>query len=289
LRHPTAERYNAISLRRFELATDGLNAVITRRVDLAPGLWIIHVAPDGWKLSDFQAGQYTTLGLPGTVTRKSTKEAKKTLGNPRKLIKRAYSIASSPIERYHLEFYLVLVSDGGLTPRLVNFQVGDRVWLGRKITGTFVLSRAPAGANLVFVATGTGIAPYISMLRTHLSPAMPRHIALVHGVRHSVDLAYMDELKSMARLSPRFTYIPTVSRTGEEPMRWSGRTGYVQRVWEDRIIDTQWGFHPTPHDTHIFLCGSPAMIDDMVPLLAGDGFTEHTKNKPGQVHVERYW
>ncbi len=157
------------------------------------------------------------------------------------------------------------------------------------IKGTFLLSRAPDDANLVFVATGTGIAPFISMLRTYLAPDTARHIALLHGVRHSSDLGYREELQSIERLSPCFSYFPTISRPREETVLWTGRTGYVQDIWKSGAVGEAWGYPPTPDDTHIFLCGSPAMIDDTVALLGKDGFVEHTKRASGQIHVERYW
>ena len=266
-----------------------LNAIISRRIDVAPGVWIIYVTPDGWELSDFDPGHYVSLGLPGTHPRCEEANGEEALENPEKLIKRAYSIASSPNERNHLEFYLVLVEEGGLTPRLFPLHAGDRVWLGKKITGTFVLSRAPQDANLVFVATGTGIAPFISMLRTMLTSETRRHVSLLHGVRHTSDLGYREELLSMERLSPYFSYLPTVSRPQLEKVPWQGRTGYVQHIWQSRVLNEIWGVEPTPENTHVYLCGSPQMIDDSIKLLGKERFVEHTRKEPGQIHVERYW
>lgn len=266
-----------------------LNAVITRRIDIAPGIWIIYVTPDGWSLRQFEAGQYTTLGLPGYFPRCDGKEDNPPLKDEQQLIRRQYSIASSPDERNHLEFYMVLVEEGGLSPRLFKLHEEERLWLSKRIAGTFVLSRAPDDANLVFIATGTGISPYMSMLRTTLGPNHGRRIALMHGVRHSTDLGYEEELRSMERLYRHFLYIPTISRPTDEPVSWKGATGYVQDIWRSGEIARAWDFEPTPENTHIYICGRPAMIDDSIEMLTAEGFTEHTRRRPGQIHTERYW
>lgn len=265
------------------------NAIITHRIDIAPGVWIIHVAPDGWELPDFEAGQYAALGLPGTAPLCSdVKRDSDAFSSSDELIKREYSIVSSPKEVGYLEFYLVLVPDGDLSPRLFCKREGGRIWLDETIGGSFTPSRAPDDSNLVMVATGTGIAPYVSMLRTILTQDEPRWISLLHGVRHSIDLGYREELMSMERLCDRFSYFPIVSRPSDEVVPWSGRTGYVQDLWTDSVIERAWGSSPTPRDTHVYLCGGDAMIDAMLDLLGRDGYEEHTKESPGQIHTERY-
>jgi ferredoxin--NADP+ reductase len=74
-----------------------------------------------------------------------------------------------------------------------------------------------------------------------------------------------------------------------EKTGWTAHTGYVQDLWKHGIVKTRWHSTPKPENTHIFLCGAPAMIEDMVDLLEQEGFTEHTKKTPGQIHAERYW
>ena len=93
----------------------------------------------------------------------------------------------------------------------------------------------------------------------------------------------------MEQLSSHFTYLPIISRPAEEPVPWGGLTGYVQELWGGRRIEREWGFPPTPGDTRVFLCGNPAMIEDMVALLADEGFREHSRKEAGHVFVERYW
>jgi ferredoxin--NADP+ reductase len=271
------------------LPQPALNAVISQRIEVAPGLMVIRVVPDGWDLPEFSPGQFAVLGLPPEAIRSSLADHEDEPEKPGRLIRRAYSIASSSKARTYLEFYITLVHSGALSPRLFNLEPGDRVWLGPKITGTFTLDQAPGDKQIVLVATGTGLAPYMSMLRTELATSKGRRFAVLLGARHSWDLGYHAELVTMERLSPDFTYLPIISRPAEEPVPWTGRAGYVLDLWRSRELDREWGSKPTPHDSRIFLCGNPAMIDDMIELLAEDGFTEHTRKTPGSIYVERYW
>jgi ferredoxin--NADP+ reductase len=266
-----------------------LNAIVALRTELSPWLIILRVVPDGWTLPDFEPGQFAVLGLPGMTPRAARAEAEETSPDPNKLIRRAYSIASSSLTREYMEFYVALVTSGALTPRLFALNIGDRVWLSQKVTGMFTFDQVPPNQNVVMIATGTGLAPYMSMLTTHFICGSPRRFAVLHGARHSWDLGYRSELMTLGRLCPNLVYRPIISRPANEPAPWPGATGYVQDLWKNRAIEAAWGFRPTPENTHTFLCGSPAMIDEMVALLGAEGYCEHTKKTPGQIHVERYW
>lgn len=266
-----------------------LNAVVTQKIDVAPGLMVIRVVPDGWELPEFSAGQFAVLGLPPEAGRSVLADEEDSQANPGTLIRRAYSISSSSEAREYLEFYITMVHSGALSPRLFHLSAGDRIWLGPRIAGTFTLDQAPPDKDVVLVATGTGLAPYMSMLRTELADSADRRFAVILGARHSWDLGYHAELVTMEQLSGKFTYLPIISRPAEEPVPWTGRAGYVLDLWESRELDTEWGERPSPDNARIFLCGNPAMIDDMMELLAGDGFTEHSRKKPGSIYVERYW
>lgn len=271
------------------MAEPKLNAIVTLRDEISPWLMILRVVPAGWALPDFVPGQFAVLGLPGAAPRCALSEPEEPAADPHKLIRRAYSIASSSLTRQYMEFYIALVTTGALTPRLFALKIGDPIWLGPKITGLFTLDQAPADCNLVLIATGTGLAPYMSMLSTHLMCGGAQRVVVLHGARHSWDLGYRSQLMTLQRLCPNFTYIPTISRPKDEPAPWPGATGYVQDLWRDGVLARVWGRRPTPADTHIFLCGAPAMIDDMVQLLGREGFKEQTRKEAGEIHVERYW
>lgn len=265
------------------------NAVVLHREDLSPVLMILRIAPRGWALPDFIPGQYATIGLPPAALRAAGSDPETEPPHPDKLIKRPYSIASSSKAREYLELYIALVGSGALTPRLWMLGPGSAIWLSPRIVGTFTLRDVPADKHLAFVATGTGIAPYLSMLRSELDLHDGRRFAVLHGARHSWDLGYRSELVTMQRLAPALAYIPTISAPAAEPVPWGGQTGYVQHLWERGLIADAWGEEPRPETTHVFLCGNPRMIETMIPILAARGFREHSRKAPGEVHFEKYW
>lgn len=269
--------------------TDLTNAVVTQRIEVSPGLAILRVVPDGWQLPDFSPGQFAVLGLPGAAPRYPGSDVEEAERVPDKLIKRAYSIASSSVSQEYMEFYVALVPSGALTPRLFELGAGDRVWLSQKATGLFTLDQVPGDKHVMLVSTGTGLAPYVSMLRSQLVCGGPRHFAVLHGARHSWDLGYRSELRMLERMCPNFTYLPSISRPDEEHVGWTGKTGYVQDLWTAPDLTERLGFEPTPETTHVFLCGNPSMVETMASLAAERGWTEHSKKVPGNLHLERYW
>jgi ferredoxin--NADP+ reductase len=270
-------------------AKSTLNAIVSHKIEVAPGLIVLRVVPDGWQLPTFTPGQFAVLGLLPEAARCADSDPDEGDSKPARLIRRAYSIASSSVSREYLEFYINLVHSGLLTPRLFALAPGDRVWLGPKVAGTFTLEQAPADTRVALVATGTGLAPYMSMLRTELPDVGDRRFAVLLGARHSWDLGYHSELVTMERLCPGFHYFPTVSRPDEEVVPWTGHTGYVGDLWTNRVLDEVWGVRATPDNTRVFLCGNPDMIEDMIELLAEEGFREHSREQPGEVYAERYW
>lgn len=265
------------------------NAILAQRIEAAPGLGIFRIVPDGWELPQFAPGQYAVIGLPASAPRTPLSDPEEGNGAPDRFIRRAYSIASSSLAREHLELFVNLVPSGEFTPRLFALEPGSRLWLGHKLTGMFTLRDVPRDANVAMIATGTGLAPYMSMLRTELLPADQRRFAVLHGARHSWDLGYTAELFTMQRLCPNFAYVPIVSRPGEEPVPWGGAKGHVQELWRSGAIERAWGFRPTPRNTHVFLCGNPAMVEEMTRLLREDDYRVHEPRAPGQIHIEKYW
>ena len=147
----------------------------------------------------------------------------------------------------------------------------------------------PRDRNVALVATGTGVAPYMSMLRTELECGDSRRFAVLHGARHSWDLGYAAELHTMRRLCPNFTYLPTVSRPDEEGFAVGWRDGSRADPLGGGRARARLVFRTTPEDTHVFLCGNPEIIDDMIALLEREEFRVHEPHTPGQIHFERYW
>ena len=265
-----------------------LNARVTQRTEITPGLLILRVAPVGWTLPEFIPGQYTVLALPGSARRCETAEAEVQPPDPQKFIRRAYSIASSSHEKEYLEFFISLVRSGALTPRLFALKLGDPLWLSPKATGMFTLKDVSEDKNLVFIATGTGLAPYMSILRTYLEADKPRKFAVLHGAYHSWDLGYRQELFTLQRFCRNFTYLPIINDPQGELVPWKGPSGIVQDLWKGGAIKAAWGFQPTPENTDVFLCGNPAMIESVTALLKGEGFAEHSPVKRGQIRAEKF-
>lgn len=253
------------------------NATLVYREDITPDLAIIRVLPDSGG-PDFVPGQYAELSII---------EAPREESAPEKLVRKQYSVASAPGDPRGLEFYLALVPQGNLTPKLWRLNPGDRLWLNPVIKGKFTLEEVPRGKDIVAVATGTGIAPFVSMLRAYSADPPWRRFVLVHGARFSCDLGYCDELKQLDKESGTFHYLPIVSR--EREADWPELRGRVQRIFSEGLYDDMVGARFTPADCQVLLCGNPEMIVEMQQLLQEKGFRPHRKKEPGNIHAERYW
>ena len=271
------------------MAVAEMNSIVAQKVEVAPGLSIIRIIPEGWELPIFKPGQYTVVALRGSAPRFIYSDPEPNMVDPRRLIKRAYSIASSSKEKEYIEIYVRLVNSGALTPRLFALNIGDKLWLSPKAKGMFTMEDVPKDKNIILFATGTGVAPYMSMLRSHVISKEKRNYAVIHSAWNSWDLGYRSELMTIGRLCPNFHYIPVVSSPENEPVPWQGKTGFVQHIWKDRVLQDSWGTEITAKNTRIFLCGHPDMIKEMVELLTDDSFKEHTNLDPGTIHLEKFW
>lgn len=288
-----------------------LNAAVVFRQDINPELCIVRISPDSGSVPDFEPGQFITIGLPkddlppgtpgsspknisvsgndpGTA---STLPPPPTQGPPRQraaLVRRAYSIASSPNQKDSVELYLVLVKDGRLTPYLWTLQPGERIWMDHQAKGEFTLRNVPPDKDLVLVSTGTGLAPYMSMLRTYRGQSRWRRCVVIHGVRIAQDLGYRQELETLAAQDPTVIYLPTVTREPQDSP-WRGQRGRIQALLEPETYRELVGAPLDPQQCHVFLCGNPEMIKATEELLTPRGFTVASKTQPGTIHYERYW
>jgi ferredoxin/flavodoxin---NADP+ reductase len=252
------------------------NATVSQRVEIAPGLMILRLVPDVLPFV-FQAGQYTVLGMKGTVD------------DPEKLVRRAYSIASSSRAEAFIEFYLALVRSGELTPKLFSLRVSDRLFMGAKATGMFTLARVPSDKHVILVATGTGLAPYMSMLRSEIVCGGAQKVVVLHGARYSWDLAYRTELMALSSKCPNISYLPVVSQGAGDPT-WRGLTGFLQDVLFSGEVEGRAGIPLDPEQAHVFLCGNPRMVDAAkARLVAERGYVPDHKKEIGTLHLEEYW
>lgn len=187
-----------------------------------------------------------------------------------KVKKKAYSIASAPEESEYLDLCIKLVEGGLATNWFWSLKEGDEVSLGGPY-GNFVLPENPE-ENLIFVATGTGLSPFRSMLRQLYKPGskFDREVWLIFGVRYDNEVLYDDEWRSLAADHEKFHYIPTVSR----PDKWEGEVGYVQTKLE-KFIDS-------PKGKQLYICGLVPMIEAVEKTAIEMGFDLH------QIHFEKY-
>lgn len=262
------------------------NATVTSRLDINPFLIVLGIKPDQQPYS-FKPGQYTVVGLKASTPRVegSTPEANPKEGDA--VIQRAYSIASANTSE-SLDFYLALVSHGELTPRLFTLQKGDRVYVGAKATGVFTLESVAPTKSLLLMATGTGLAPYISMLRTQLNEFKNRKVVVFHGVRHSSDLGYREELEELSKKHSNIIYMPVISQPAKDPS-WKGQAGYLQDLLFSGVVEQKTGLKVTPDNFDVFICGNPAMIEASIEKLSAQGFILAKGRNPGTIHIEEYW
>ena len=232
-----------------------ISATIERRVDLTKEhfkIWLSCAEP-----FPFEPGQYCTVGVDG--------------------VERPYSIVSSPREPL-LELFVELIPPplGHLTPLLHALHVGDAVTLRPRAKGVFLLR--PEFRNHVMVATVTGIAPFVSMLRHWLEgPGDDKRMYVLEGGSFGDELGYDDELKALAERNGQVRFVPTCSRP-DDPRNagWSGQVGRVHTIVESHV--RAWNLEPG--DTCIYACGHPQMIEDLRGRYAGTGFA---------FEEERFW
>jgi ferredoxin--NADP+ reductase len=221
--------------------------------------------------------------------------------DPDRMIRRAFCIASESKAGQYLEFYLTLILRGELTPRLFNLHVGDRLYVGPKAEGIFTLEKAST-KHVLMIATGTGLAPYMSMIRRELGVGAngrqglravwqcngTRQFVVVHGAKHSWDLGYRTELIGLSRHCSNFHYLPLVTRSNEDET-WRGRTGYVQDLINTGVVERETGLELAPENFDIFLCGNPGMVDSVFGWAEARGFTRDKGREVGTVHAEKFW
>ncbi len=243
-----------------------VKGIVTARRELGAELWVIRLRPES-KVA-YQPGQYATLGVPAP--------------EGQRMVERPYSIASSPYED-ELEFYLELVPHGKLTPQLHRVPVGGEILIRRATKGAFVFDTRSGHPNHFMVATVTGAAPYISMLRRFIADLRegkpgPGRMLVLHTGSVSEELGYIPELSAAAREYDWFDYVPAISRHWLDP-HWTGERGRAEDVAR-KYLDAA-GF--TGADTTAYLCGNPQMTENMKGLLKRAGFEKES------IKEELYW
>lgn len=206
---------------------------------------------------------------------------------------RAYSMVSSNYDE-HLEFFSIKAPNGPLTSRLQHLRVGDSVLIGRKPTGTLIQSSLLPGRTLYLCATGTGLAPFMSVIRDPDVYERFETIVLIHGTRLLAEQAYADVitrdlpndefLGEMVR--EKLKFYPTVTREAHLPP--NVHTGRLTGLLASGDLQRTFGLCPLDKATdRVMICGSPAMLADLVAMLEARGFEEGANNRPGHYVIEK--
>ena len=258
---------------------------ITYRENLTADLAIIRVQPaDGSTVPDFKAGQFVALGLK--------------LDGDEKITYRAYSLSSPPEEKRYFEFYIKWATEpvmGKFTSALFKMGgSGELYW--RKPAGAFTIEDrkadgTPDTRRLMLVASGTGLAPFVSYALHLKSARSKRKVVLLHGAKYAQELGYRDVLERMAEGDPNFTYLATVSRP-DHPLSqgWRGSTGRVEALLGPQLEKAA-GEKITPANSFFHICGYQGTIDSVVAILGPLGFvTNRNRRKDGSfdIKIETY-
>ena len=240
---------------------------------LTPSLFTLRTTRD--KGFRFRAGQFTKLGV--TKADGST-------------VWRAYSVVSSPYDEF-LEFFSIVVPGGEFTSELSRLKVGDTLMVERQAYGYLTLDRFIDGRDLWLLATGTGVAPFLSILQDFEVWEKFERIVLVYSAREVRELAYQDliadltQREYLAEYAHKLTYIPIVTRE-EVPGTLNGR---ITTLIESGELERAAGVQLSPEHSRVMLCGNPQMIDDTRKLLKERNLQLSLTRRRGQVAVENYW
>jgi ferredoxin--NADP+ reductase len=215
----------------------------------------------------FEAGQFVRIALE--------------IGGGR--VARPFSFVNPPADPV-LEFYGVVVPQGPLSPRLARLRAGELLQVASNPAGFLVLSELPDAETLWLLSTGTGIAPFLSILRTEAPWRRFRNIVLVHAVRFSGELVYREIIENLIR-EKSLRNINFVSRE-PHPGALGGR---IPAALRDGRLEAAAGLKIAPENSQVMLCGNPDMLKDTAAALAERGLRKHRRRSPGQITVESFW
>lgn len=223
----------------------------------------------------FTAGQFARIG----VEKKNGE-----------VVWRAYSMVSGPFDEY-LEFYSIVVPGGEFTSELSRLQTGDTLLIERKNHGFLTLDRFSSSRDLWLLSTGTGIAPFLSMLADPLTWESFEKIILVHSVRYAKELAYQKEITGLAQheifgeYAHKLIYVPVITREELADTLHARLTTLI----ENGGLEAKVGISLDLDKSRIMLCGNPEMVTDLRKVLKNRGFKTSRQSAPGQIAVENYW
>jgi ferredoxin--NADP+ reductase len=231
-----------------------------------PALFSLRVRSESLR---FEAGQFVRIALDIEGER----------------VARPFSFVNPPGDAVS-EFYGVVVPQGPLSPRLARLARGDTLYLADNPSGFLVLSEVPAAQVLWMLSTGTGIAPFLSILRTPVPWERYASVVLVHAVRRRSELVYRDCVAEVERArGERLRYLPFVSREDAPP----ALAGRIPSAIRDGRLETAAGMRLAAENSQVMLCGNPDMLKDVSAALAERGMRKHRRRAPGHITTEAFW
>jgi len=251
--------------------------------------------PDGFK---FTAGQFVRLGIHGKdlqyfaqnyETKLITSETQDKPIDLDGYVFRAYSVASSPYDEF-IEFFSVVIPEGEFTSKVNHIQVGDSLLLNTMPFGYLTLARyqLPLPNDLWLLATGTGLAPFLSILKTIDVWQQYQRIILVYSARTSQELAYQAEIGSIKSIygdnGAAFVFLPIVTREAD----YAGEKARIPNLIVSGKLTQLVGQKLDKERSHVMLCGNPQMVEDTKEALKSLGLTMNRRGE-GNIAVENYW
>ncbi len=220
----------------------------------------------------FTAGQFARIGLMVNG----------------ELVVRAYSVVSSPFDE-NLEFFSIVVPDGAFTSNLQHLEIGDELYLDKTAYGYLTLARyqLPLAHDLWLLATGTGLAPFLSMLQDFETWTKYQHIHLIYSVRSTAELAYVDRIQEIAESFGEghrgFKFVPIITRDPNATLH-----DRLPVLIENGELEKVVGLSLNSATSHVMLCGNPQMVEDTKDALKQRGLTMNRRGE-GNIAVENYW
>ena len=243
-----------------------IDTEVVENIHWTDSLYSLRVAGE---FEGFTAGQFGRLGLQIDD----------------QIIGRPYSFVSAPDETI-FEFYSIVVEEGPLSPKLAQLQPGDQVYLGKQANGFFTLDEVPAGDHLWMFSTGTGLGPYLSILKTDEPWQRFKKLILIHAVRTANELTYGDLIQTFSqRDNDKFVYVPFVSREQTD----FALHGRIPAAISDGRLEEKTQLDLSTEQAQIMICGNPDMVKDTRAVLQERGFTKNLRRKPGNITTENYW
>jgi ferredoxin--NADP+ reductase len=244
---------------------DWLNAKVIEKIQWNDRLFSLCMKSE---FKDFVAGQFIRVALDIDGER----------------VARPYSLVNKPGDDC-LEIYFNIVPEGPLSSRLAALEVGDNIFVTDKANGFLIVDEVPECRHLWLMATGTGVGPFLSILKTQQVWQRFEKVVLAYSVRDASELSYQQQISAIEELNAeQFLYVPFVTR---EKLSGALQQRIPQSI-EEGTLEQRMGFSINENDSHVMMCGNSAMISSVTECLEKRGMRKHRRREPGHITTEKY-